>query len=121
MNSRVIGREWEAEALKRLEAAGLRLLDRNYRCRLGELDLVLRDGDGLAFVEVRFRRRNDFGTGAESVGTTKRRRLIAAAQHYLQRHPDLADMPCRFDVVAIGPGANPQIEWIRHAFTLDEG
>lgn len=121
MNSRVIGREWEAEALRRLEAAGLKLLDRNYRCRLGELDLVLRDGDSLAFVEVRFRRRSDFGSGAESVGASKRRRLIAAAQHYLQRHPALADMPCRFDVIAIGPGASPQIQWIRHAFTLDEG
>ncbi len=121
MNSRVIGREWEGEALKRLEAAGLKLLDRNYRCRLGELDLVLRDGDGLAFVEVRFRRSSDFGSGAESVGVSKRRRLIAAAQHYLQRHPKLADLPCRFDVVAIGPGASPQVEWIRNAFSLDEG
>lgn len=121
MNSRAIGREWESEALKRLEAAGLKLLDRNYRCRAGELDLVLRDGDSVTFVEVRFRRRADFGSGAESVGHSKRRRLIAAAQHYLQRHPVLADLPCRFDVVAIGPGANPQIEWIRDAFTLDQG
>lgn len=121
MNTRVIGREWEEEALKRLQAAGLTLLDRNYRCRLGELDLVLRDGDGVAFVEVRFRRRDDFGSGAESVGKSKRRRLIAAAQHYLQRHPELADLPCRFDVIAIGPGASPQVEWIRNAFTLDMG
>lgn len=121
MNSRVIGREWEREALKRLQAAGLELLDRNYQCRMGELDLVLRDGDSVAFVEVRFRRRNDFGSGAESVSVSKRRRLIAAAQHYLQRHPGLADLPCRFDVVAIGPGATPQIEWIRNAFSLDAG
>lgn len=121
MNSRVIGREWEREALKRLQAAGLELLDRNYQCRMGELDLVLRDGDSVAFVEVRFRRRSDFGSGAESVSVSKRRRLIAAAQHYLQRHPGLADRPCRFDVVAIGPGATPQIEWIRNAFSLDSG
>lgn len=121
MNSRVIGREWEQEALKRLEAAGLELLERNYRCRRGELDLVLRDGDSVAFVEVRFRRSTDFGSGLESVGPSKRRRLIAAAQHYLQRHPALAELPCRFDVVAIGPGASPQVEWIRDAFSIDEG
>lgn len=120
MNTRAIGREWEGEALKRLEAAGLKLLDRNYQCRLGELDLVMRDGDSVAFVEVRFRRRSDFGSGAETVGMSKRRRLIAAAQHYLQRHPALADMPCRFDVIAIGPGASPRIEWLRNAFSLDE-
>lgn len=120
MNTRAIGREWESEALKRLGASGLKLLDRNYQCRLGELDLVMRDGDSVAFVEVRFRRRSDFGSGVESVGMSKRRRLIAAAQHYLQRHPELAELPCRFDVVAIGPGSSPQIEWIRNAFSIDE-
>lgn len=119
MNSRVIGKEWEAEALKRLEAAGLELVDRNYQCRVGELDLVLRDGNSLVFAEVRFRRTNEYGSGAESVGLRKRRRLVAAAQHYLQRHPELADRPCRFDVISIGPGATPQVEWIRHAFTVD--
>lgn len=119
MNSRVIGKEWEAEALKRLEGAGLRLLDRNYQCRMGELDLVLRDGEGVVFAEVRFRRSHEFGSGAETVGVRKRRRVIAAAQHYLQRHPELADRPCRFDVVSIGPGATPQVEWIRNAFSMD--
>lgn len=119
MNSRVIGKEWEAEALKRLEAAGLELLDRNYQCRMGELDLVLRDGETVAFVEVRFRRHREFGSGAETVGLRKRRRLVAAAQHYLQRHPEIADRPCRFDVVSIGPGATPQVEWIRNAFSMD--
>lgn len=119
MNSRIIGKEWESEALARLEASGLELLDRNYRCRMGELDLVLRDGDSVVFAEVRFRRSSDFGSGAESVGPRKRGRLIAAAQHYLQRHPRLADRPCRFDVIAIGPGASPQVEWIRNAFSLD--
>lgn len=115
-----IGREWEGVTRRRLEAAGLELIDRNYRCRLGELDLVFLDGEVLVFVEVRYRRRNDFGSGAESVGQRKRRRLIAAAQHFLQRHPAYADRPCRFDVVSIGSGETPRVEWIRNAFTLDE-
>lgn len=120
MNRQVEGREWEGEARRRLEAAGLELLDRNFRCRLGELDLIFLDGDTLVFVEVRFRRRSYFGSGAESVSARKRGRLIAAAQHYLQRHAQHADRPCRFDVVSISGGVTPQLEWIRNAFTLDD-
>jgi putative endonuclease len=90
----------------------LRLVERNYRCRLGELDLVMRDGEVLVFVEVRYRRSRAFGGGAESVGTVKQGRLIAAAQHYLQARNAGAD-PSRFDVVALdGAGC----DWIRDAF-----
>lgn len=115
-----IGRKWEDYALKHLRNAGLELEDRNVQCRFGELDLILREGETLVFVEVRFRKNADFGSGAESVSLGKRRRLASAAQFYLGGHARFADMPCRFDVVAIGPGEPPRVEWIRHAFTLDD-
>jgi putative endonuclease len=90
----------------------LRTLARNHRCRQGEIDLIMRDSGTLVFVEVRYRRSSAFGTPAESVDAAKRRRLAAAASHYLKSHP--SDLPCRFDVVAIA-GENC-IEWIENAF-----
>ena len=95
-----------------LEDRGLRFRAANVAARRGEIDLVMDDGGVLVFVEVRMRGRSRWGGGAESVTTTKQRRLIHAAQHYLQRTG--LDRPCRFDVVALeGDGA---IEWIADAF-----
>jgi putative endonuclease len=91
---------------------GLAPLARNYRCRRGELDLVMRDGGELVFVEVRYRASARFGGPAGSVDGFKQRRLIAAAGHYLGANP--SPLPCRFDVVAIS--GSDQIQWIRHAF-----
>ena len=100
-----------------LRRRGLRPLHANYRCRAGEIDLVMRDRNTLVFVEVRYRARDTFGSGAESVGRIKQRRLIRAASRYLQQHPQWADSECRFDVVSLsGDEGNPEIEWIRHAF-----
>ena len=100
-----------------LRRRGLHALDANYRCRAGEIDLVMRDGDTLVFVEVRYRSRDSFGGGAESVDRAKQRRLIRAASRYLQQHPRWANAVCRFDVVSLsGDEGNPKIEWIRHAF-----
>lgn len=104
-----------------LQRAGLILLDRNARARGGELDLVLRDGDTLVFVEVRYRQRDDYGGGAVSVDAGKRRRLVHAAQTWLIRHPQWADAACRFDVVdASGDADRPDIDWIRDAFRADD-
>lgn len=110
--TRSIGADKEQLADAFLQRQGLRLVTRNYRCRLGEIDLVMRDGDILVFVEVRYRASERFGTPAETVGPGKRRRLIAAATHYLQRHP--LPLPCRFDVLAIH--GEERIDWIREAF-----
>ena len=110
-----------AERLARawLRRRGLRPVDANYRCRAGEIDLVMRDRDTLVFVEVRYRSRDAFGSAAESVGRVKQRRIVKAASRYLQRHPRWADHVCRFDVISMsGDAANPDIEWIRHAFEL---
>ena len=112
------GRDAESHACDYLLSRGLSLLTRNFRSRLGEIDLVMDDGESLVFVEVRYRRRDVFGSGAESVDRRKQARITACAQHYLQKHPAASQRPCRFDVVAIsGSQETPDIQWIRDAFT----
>jgi putative endonuclease len=118
---RIRGDAVEAAALVHLQGQGLRLLDRNASSRAGEIDLVMADGDALVFIEVRYRANAAFGGGAASVDAGKRRRLVRAAQVFLQRHPRLADAPCRFDVVAAsGDPAAPGIEWLKDAFRADD-
>ncbi|HJP99551.1 MAG TPA: YraN family protein [Rhodanobacteraceae bacterium] len=113
------GAFFEQRALERLERSGLTLVERNWRTRFGELDLVMRDGETLVFVEVRYRRDLRFGGGAASVGAAKRVKLTRAAEGFLQAHPQLAAMPCRFDVVAFdGEADAPQHEWRRAAFEI---
>lgn len=105
----------EETARHYLETQGLTLIARNFRCRGGELDLIMRDGDYLVFVEVRSRRHSRYGTPAESITPAKQQRLLRTAAIYLQRQP--LDAPCRFDVVAmVITGSEPRIEWIRDAF-----
>jgi putative endonuclease len=115
---KAVGDEAEARALQHLLRHGLQLVQRNYRVARGpgraggEVDLVMRDGDGtLVFVEVRARSSAAQGGAAASVGRAKQRHLIFAARHFLSRLPTLP--PCRFDVVAIDGAA---LEWIRAAF-----
>lgn len=123
------GRDAEARAERFLLARGMALVARNYRCRLGEIDLVLRERDSLVMVEVRYRRSAAYGGAAASVDARKRARLVAAAGHFLAAHPALARLACRFDVVAIdgtgtagkAEGDDAGIEWIRAAFMADEG
>ncbi|MEG8131245.1 YraN family protein [Xanthomonas hortorum] len=109
----------EALARALLEQAGLRLVVANANYRGGELALVMRDGQALVFVEVRYRRDNRFGGGAASVDRRKRRKLVLAAQVFLAYHPALASLPCRFDVVAAS-GEPPVLNWIRDAFRADD-
>lgn len=116
---RARGDAGEIAAEQFLQRAGLRILERNVNYRCGELDRVLQDGETLVFAEVRLRSGQGFGGARDSVGPSKQRRLIAAAQCYLQAHPALARMPCRFDVLALsGPLTAIEIEWIRDAFRL---
>jgi putative endonuclease len=109
-----IGREAETRAEAMLLARGLRLLTRNYRCRGGEIDLIMRDGGHLVFIEVRYRRAASHGGALASVDAHKRRRLITAAQHYLMSSGWQG--PCRFDVV--GLEGNAAGHWVRDAFSL---
>jgi putative endonuclease len=107
------GREAEAMAAAFLEARGLTIVARNYRCRLGEIDLVARDGPTTVFVEVRRRSSASFGGAAASITSAKRLKLLKAARHYMSR---LRTLPqCRFDALLI-QGEPPRIEWIRNAF-----
>jgi putative endonuclease len=108
------GRAAEERALHHLQARGLRLLDRNFRSRGGEIDLIMRQGNLLVFVEVRYRQNSNFGSPFETVTTTKQRRLITTAAHYLQQQR--LDLPCRFDVVGITGAQLEQVEWIQDAF-----
>lgn len=111
------GSDWEALAERHLRRHGLRTVARNFHCRLGEIDLVMRDGDTTVFVEVRYRRDERFGRAVETVTAGKRLKIQRAAGIFLCRRPALASAPCRFDVVGItGRGAAPRIEWLRHAF-----
>ncbi len=107
----------EREAQEALERAGLRLRASNVRYRVGEIDLVMDDGEILVFVEVRYRRDESFGGGSASVDRRKQQRLARAASLYLADNPRLAERPCRFDVVALG--ATRPLDWIRDAFQLD--
>lgn len=95
---------------------GWRVLDRNYRCPLGELDLVLRAGETVVFVEVKTRRGGAFGTPAEAVDARKRARLARVARHYLVNR-GLAHAPCRFDVAAVRwEDGEARVEWLADAF-----
>jgi putative endonuclease len=110
-----VGDAAEALALAHLAAAGLQLVQRNYRTPGrggGEVDLILRDPDGtLVFAEVRQRASSRFGGAAASVSATKRRRIIFVARHFLMRLP--TPPACRFDVVAV---EGTRIEWLQAAF-----
>lgn len=106
------GRDAELRAEQYLERHGLRPVTRNYRCRGGEIDLIMRDADQLVFVEVRYRADNRFGGALSSVGAHKQRRVIQAARHYLAYSGWPG--PCRFDVV--GFESDSPAQWIRDAF-----
>ncbi len=115
------GRAAEDVALDCLRARGLELVERNYRCRMGEIDLILRDNEELVVAEVRLRSNRHFGTPAESITGNKRRRIIRATLHFISSRPEFRDVPVRFDVVAIDERAGHlQSEWIRDAFRADD-
>lgn len=113
-----IGRLAEEAAVGYLRARGAQILLRNYRCRCGELDIIVRQGQELAIIEVRARSSDAFGGAAGTVNAAKRRRIVRAAMRLLQQRRDLARMRVRFDVIAISEplGPAPRIEWIKHAF-----
>jgi putative endonuclease len=115
VTARETGAHYERIALAHLERAGLKLLARNFACRYGEIDLVMRDGDVVVFVEVRHRRPGRFGDGIDSIGAAKRAKLVRAAGVYLSAHPHLADRACRFDAIAIADDAQAP-DWRRNAF-----
>jgi len=108
-DKQLLGREGETRALHYLHAKGLLHVESNFRRPFGEIDLIMQDHATLVFVEVRSRAAGRFGGAAALVTKTKQRRLVLAAQAYLQRYQ--VSPPCRFDVIAIDDGT---IEWIKN-------
>lgn len=105
-------------ACQYLQAQGLRLLKRNFRCKCGEIDLIMQIDHTIVFVEVRSRRSARYGTALETVTPAKQRKLIKAAQFFIQRFDPRLQYGYRFDVIAIQgePGNNSGIQWIDSAF-----
>ena len=118
------GHEAERQACDYLQRQGLRLLDRNYRSPHGEIDLVMRHGPALVFIEVRYRKSSRYGLPQETVDARKQARIRATAEHYLLQTSRLSASPCRFDIVALSPGDRQittgrdelALEWLQDAF-----
>ena len=112
------GLRFEDQARKYLQAQGLLLLQSNYHCRFGEIDLIMRDGDTLCFIEVKFRKSLFFGGAAAALSRPKQRKIIKTALFYISVHKHLANQAIRFDALLIqrqADGSN-QINWIQNAF-----
>jgi len=107
----------EQTALAFLQSRGLELVEQNYSFKTGEIDIIMRDQDTLVFVEVRYRKSNRYGSGAESITIAKRRRIINTAKHYLMKKK-YTDQRCRFDVISASGQTNNgmKLDWIKSAF-----
>ena len=110
-----LGTDAEQVAATYLQQQGLTLITRNYHCRFGEIDLIMRDGKTLVFVEVRMRSSASFGGAGMSITSSKQQKLTRTAEHYLQQHGSAA---CRFDVVLMTKPSTENIEWMRNAFEV---
>jgi len=113
-----LGYKGEDQARDYLLSQGLRLRARNYRCRLGEIDLIMQDGEYLVFIEVRARSSSVYGNAVESITVHKRQKLLKTAALYLLSNKLQDKWACRFDVLSLD-GVPPQIRWIKNAFGSD--
>jgi putative endonuclease len=115
----IVGKQAEEHACNYLIKNGLKLQEKNFHCRLGEIDLIMQDNDFLVFIEVRFRQNQKFGDAIETVVFAKQQRIINAAHYYLQKKRLYDQLPCRFDVVALTKIKETfDANWIQNAFTL---
>lgn len=113
-NRRKTGAVYEEKAAEYLTGLGYEILERNYRCRIGELDLIAREGQTLVFLEVKYRRTATYGEPAEAVGALKQRTICRVADFYRMTHRVSEEQPCRFDVVAV---LGEEIFLYRNAFS----
>ena len=124
LNKRLLGSSHEARACKLLKRRGLRLIESNFHCRRGEIDLIMLDSEStLVFIEVRFRQNSCYGSAAETVGRRKQERIRMSASLFLHTNPKYRKLACRFDVVGISPlpcfeasSKEFEINWIQNAF-----
>ncbi|MBI5598115.1 MAG: YraN family protein [Deltaproteobacteria bacterium] len=120
-DSRAVGITGEEEAARLLKRGGFRVIEKNFRTRAGEIDIIALDGDTVVFVEVKTRSGDSFGLPKDAVGALKQRRILSAARAYLAANPRLKDSPVRFDVIGIFmAGASPVAEHIKDAFDAGE-
>lgn len=116
-NRQNIGEKAELSACEFLEAKGLRLMMKNYRCYHGEIDLIMQDRDHIVFVEVRSRRDEHYGTALESINARKIKKIIKTANHFLQARQWMNKVNSRFDIITLHlekQDLKPQ--WIQNAF-----
>ena len=113
------GQQAENRACEFLQQQGLELICRNFYCKGGELDLIMQHHDMLVFVEVRYRRKQDFGGAVASVTRSKQQKMIIAARYFLLTQPQFAHYGARFDVIAIDKHINAPINWIPAAFLVN--
>jgi len=116
-----LGRAGEERAVKHLTSLGYEVIERNYRCHHGEIDIVARDGSTLVFIEVKTRRSREFGSGSEAVGNPKRKKIIQCAQEYIVLR-NCEDVDARYDVVEVyfQDGQPVTVEVVKGAFWEEE-
>ena len=113
-----MGQQAEALACSFLEQQGLTLITKNYRCPLGEIDIIMLDGATVVFIEVRLRRLGRFGRAEDSVTQQKQQKIIRTAQHFRKNYPNYSSQACRFDIVVYNghdPGKTPP-HWLTQVF-----
>ncbi len=112
-NKRRQGNEYEEAAAEYLSRQGMHIEDRNFYCKMGELDIIAKDGSYLVFVEVKYRTDGKKGAAAEAVNFFKIRKICRSADYYMMTHGYMSDTPVRFDVIAIEEG---HLKHIKNAF-----
>ena len=125
------GQYAENIALKHLEAQGLKIIQRNFSCKMGEIDLIMNDAAFLIFIEVRYRKKTQFGHPLETITYTKQQKIIKTIQYFLMKYPNYQQYPCRIDAVAIYSDTvnknnraenitaeDLKIEWVKNAIQL---
>ena len=113
MNRRKEGAYYENLVAEYLKTQGYEILEKNYRCRIGEIDLIAKEGETLVFVEVKYRRDDKMGNPKKAVNLKKQKKISMTASYYLMRECGRMDIPCRFDVAAV---LGEQIEVVKNAF-----
>lgn len=116
INTRGKGRQYEALSAAYLTRQGYRIVQKNFQCRSGEIDIIAWDGPCLCFIEVKYRKRNEYGNPFEAVTKAKQKKIVQTALYYRLRYGVSEDIPCRFDVVGVEDG---KITLLKNAFTAD--
>ena len=117
MTTRARGQYFENLALKYLKSSGLRLIERNYACKAGEIDLICSDQETMVFIEVRFRKNESYGSGTQTVQKGKQEKIINTAKLFLVNKGLYDKIDCRFDVLGISlEKGEPTYQWIKNAF-----